>query len=288
MTPTLKKASPVWHFFIKNPTGGICKICSVSVKSNGSGGNITNLKNYLIRKHSNNSDIKKAFIKSVTETDKTQQTNSPITANNNQTECSTSGPSTSSMLSPTSILLMPSPVSTAMESDSMTSNVSSPTASMIESELSERQFSSSNKTSCFQPRINHTFKQIKSSEEGGSKAEEITNAILFMIAKDNMPFNIMEREGFKYFMKTIAPLYSVPGRKLITKYMEEKYNYLSLVAKDKLNTIQHISLTSDLWTDVLNTVSYLRMTAHYEFEDELQSTTIGVTEITERYTVEVF
>lgn len=98
-----------------------------------------------------------------------------------------------------------------------------------------------------------------------------------MIAKDNMPFNIVEREGFKYLMKTIVPLYNIPGRKSITKYMEEKYNYLSLVAKDRLNTVQHISLTSDLWTDVLNTVSYLGMTAHYEFEDELQSTTIGVT-----------
>lgn len=88
-------------------------------------------------------------------------------------------------------------------------------------------------------------------------------------------------------MKTIVPLYSVPGRKSITKYMEEKYNYLSSVAKDRLNTIQYVSLTSDLWTDVLNTVSYLGMTAHYEFEDELRSTTIGVTEVTERHTAEV-
>ncbi|CAL1672038.1 unnamed protein product [Lasius platythorax] len=123
--------------------------------------------------------------------------------------------------------------------------------------------------------------------EGGSKAGGITNAILFMIAKDNMPFNIVKREGFKYFMKTIVPLYSVPGRKSITKYMEEKYNYLSLVAKNRLNTVQHVSLISDLWTNVLNTVSYLEITAHYEFEDELRSTTIDVTEVTERHTAEV-
>lgn len=108
-----------------------------------------------------------------------------------------------------------------------------------------------------------------------------------MIAKDNMPFNIVKKEGFKYLLKTIVPLYSVPGRKLITKYMEEKYNYLLSVAKNRLNTVQHVSLTSDLWTDVLNTVSYLGMTVYYEFEDELRSTTIGVTEITERHTAEV-
>lgn len=90
--------------------------------------------------------------------------------------------------------------------------------------------------------------------DGGSKAGEITYAVLFMIAKDNMPFNNVGREGFKYLMKIIVPLYSVPGRKSITKYIEEKYNYLSSVTKDRLKTV-HVSLTSDLWTDVLN-VSY--------------------------------
>jgi len=79
VTPTLKKASLVWHFFIKIQTGGICKICSTNVKSGGSGGNTTNLKNHLIRKHSDNPDIKKTFIKGVTaETDKTQQTNNSV------------------------------------------------------------------------------------------------------------------------------------------------------------------------------------------------------------------
>lgn len=57
--------------------------------------------------------------------------------------------------------------------------------------------------------------------EGGLKAGAITNAILFMIAKDNMPFNIVTREGFKYFIMTTAPLYNVPGRQSITEYMEE-------------------------------------------------------------------
>lgn len=82
-------------------------------------------------------------------------------------------------------------------------------------------------------------------------------------------------------MKTIVPLYSAPGRKSITKKIEEKYEYLGACEKQKLEKIDYFSVTADIWTDVLNTVSYLRMTVHYEFEGELQSTTIGVTEITE-------
>jgi len=34
-------------------------------------------------------------------------------------------------------------------------------------------------------------------------------------------------------MKTTAPLYSVPGRKSITKKMEEKYEYLAACEKQK-------------------------------------------------------
>lgn len=41
------------------------------IKSGGSGGNTTNLKNHLIRKHLDNLDVKKTFIKVAT--DKTGQ-----------------------------------------------------------------------------------------------------------------------------------------------------------------------------------------------------------------------
>ncbi|XP_071567441.1 E3 SUMO-protein ligase ZBED1-like isoform X2 [Temnothorax nylanderi] len=163
-----------------------------------------------------------------------------------------------------------------------TSSCSSPVPSLSES---ESRFSYSDRR--IQPRIDSTFKQIKSFGEGGTRAGEITNAILFMIAKDNMPFQTVDNEGFRYLMKTTVPLYSVPGRKSITKKMEEKYEYLSACEKQKLEKIDYFSVTADIWTDVLNTISYLGITVHYEFEEELLSTTIGVTEMTERHTSEV-
>ncbi|XP_011685066.1 PREDICTED: zinc finger BED domain-containing protein 1-like [Wasmannia auropunctata] len=97
----------------------------------------------------------------------------------------------------------------------------------------------------------------------------------------------VDNEGFRNLMKTIAPLYSVPGRKSITKKMEEKYEYLKGCEKQKLEKIDYFSVTADIWTDVLNTISYLGITIHYAFEGELQATTIGVKEMTERHTSEV-
>lgn len=88
-------------------------------------------------------------------------------------------------------------------------------------------------------------------------------------------------------MKLTSPLYSIPGRKSITKKMEDKYEYLKECEKQKLEKIDYFSVTADIWTDVLNTVSYLGITAHYEFDRELKATTIGVTEMTERHTSEV-
>lgn len=107
-----------------------------------------------------------------------------------------------------------------------------------------------------------------------------------MIAKDNHPFQIVEDEGFQHFIKTAIPLYKVPGRKSITRLMEEKYELLSMVIKSKLSAVNAITLTTDVWTDTLNTRSYLGMTAHFISEAKLQSVMLGVTPLEERHTAD--
>lgn len=98
--------------------------------------------------------------------------------------------------------------------------------------------------------------------DGGSKASEITNKLVFMIAKDNMPLSTVEKEGFQTFMKCVSPLYTIPSRKMITSLIEEKYTYLSNLIKEELSNVDDIALTTDIWTDI-NTKSYLGVTAHY-------------------------
>lgn len=105
-----------------------------------------------------------------------------------------------------------------------------------------------------------------------------------MIAKDNLPFNTVEKEGFQYLMKMTVPLYEVPGRKTITMLMEEKYDFLTNIMKTKLSTVKHLCITTDVWTETLNTRSYLGMTAHFASNGKLTSVVIGVTELSERHT----
>lgn len=107
-----------------------------------------------------------------------------------------------------------------------------------------------------------------------------------MIAKDNLPFQTVEKEGFQLFVKALAPLYKLPSRKTTTRLMEEKYEVLSDVIKNQLSTTENLSLTTDVWTDALNAKSFLGVTAHFIFNGQHKSVTIGVTELDDRHTAE--
>ncbi|XP_004927109.4 uncharacterized protein LOC101745866 [Bombyx mori] len=65
---------------------------------------------------------------------------------------------------------------------------------------------------------------IKSFGDNGVKRGQITNAIVFMIAKDGLPLNTVEKTGFNYLMKVVAPLYKVPARTTITYMIDDKYD----------------------------------------------------------------
>lgn len=67
-----------------------------------------------------------------------------------------------------------------------------------------------------------------------------------MIAKDKMPYSTVENEGFRTFMKHVAPLLEVPSRSTTTRLMQNKYEVLSEIIKTELSTVQSIFLTADI------------------------------------------
>lgn len=107
-----------------------------------------------------------------------------------------------------------------------------------------------------------------------------------MIAKDNLPMNSTEKEGFKYVFHTAVPLYKIPGRKAISKLIYEKYDVLSEQVKDKLKKIESVTVTTDVWTETMSTTSFLGFTVHFLFKEKLESINIGVVELDESHTGE--
>ncbi|XP_072375154.1 E3 SUMO-protein ligase ZBED1-like [Diabrotica undecimpunctata] len=148
--------------------------------------------------------------------------------------------------------------------------------------------SSDNSYQTKQLTIDTSIKRIVSYGEGGSKHSQITNTICYMIAKDCQPFTIVENKGFKKLMKLTSPLYKMPTANTFKKQIEQKYNFVSAAVKRKLELLKAYCLTSDIWTETMQTLSYLGFTIHYvDMEDhELKSMMLGVYELNERHTAE--
>lgn len=108
-------------------------------------------------------------------------------------------------------------------------------------------------------------------------AEKITDAIAFMIAKDNEPLNLTEKPGFKNLMRVLASNYKLPCRKTMTFRLEKKYELMKKLVKLKLSQVTSLALTCDIWTEQYNTTSFLGVTVHYLSVDdnEIRSITLG-------------
>ncbi|KAL3276415.1 hypothetical protein HHI36_011799 [Cryptolaemus montrouzieri] len=99
------------------------------------------------------------------------------------------------------------------------------------------------------------IEQTSTQEElnGGTQHTNLTNAVVYYVCADNRPFAAVEGRGFRYLMKKAAPLYQVPSRETIKRKMEEKYEFVSAAFKSKLANIKHLSITFDIWSEMMST-----------------------------------
>lgn len=107
-----------------------------------------------------------------------------------------------------------------------------------------------------------------------------------MIAVDNMPLSTTEKRGFKKLMKELVPLYKLPCRNTITQMMKVKYEVLSSIVKTQIDSIEALSLTTDIWSDMMNTRSFLGLTCHFIQNQQLRSITLGIQELDNNHTAE--
>ncbi|CAK1547969.1 unnamed protein product [Leptosia nina] len=133
--------------------------------------------------------------------------------------------------------------------------------------------------------IESSFGEIHAYTSTGDKTKRINNAIMFMICRDNQPFSLVENEGFKNLLKVTVPHYKIPSRTSVTRWIDEKYDALSTVMKNKLCCVENLTLTSDIWSD-LQMRSYLGVTAHFGIGIEFHVVTLGVYHLDERHTSE--
>lgn len=138
--------------------------------------------------------------------------------------------------------------------------------------------------------LSESIKFISSFKEGGEKFSKVTEAILYMICRDNQPISIVEDDGFRHLLKVTVPLYNIPSRKTIDVMIDTKYQYIKNIFKMEFTSVPYICLTTDIWTETHQTRSFLGVTAHFVSQPEnkmlLDSVTLGVYELSETHTAD--
>lgn len=89
-----------------------------------------------------------------------------------------------------------------------------------------------------------------------------TEAVIYYVCKDNQPFSTVDGKGFRYMLSRICP-HEIPTRNTIKKYIDDKFDYLSMWFKEKIENAENISVTTDAWTDAYTMKSFLGITIHF-------------------------
>ncbi|VEN52293.1 unnamed protein product [Callosobruchus maculatus] len=300
--------SEVWKYFIKDKiskNSSKCRLCLGIVKTSG---NTTNLKNHLKRKHTkvyqslsleksvsaiSSSDSEIPEVSSGSEClddpmkDEASHNTEIHERGNEENSTSVNGKRFNNKMS----------AEPKENYNSCSSSQSSTPMNLFEAESIASTSSISSDMRCLlnskpkhfpsrQPLISESISKLESFAEGGAKATRITNSLLFMIAKDNLPLDTTEKEGFKHLMQIVAPLYKLPGRHKITSLIEERYTALFNVVKNELKHVDSLCITCDVWTETMTTTSYLGITVHYLYRESFKSVDIGVEELSSKHTAQ--
>ncbi|XP_039302657.1 uncharacterized protein LOC105206684 isoform X2 [Solenopsis invicta] len=243
MSVATKKKSEIWEFFTKNGSNTcICNLCGKVYKTGGA---------------------KKSKI---VETEEIE--NEANFVDNDSFKIIEEGQSSHSEISGLLVDRFETVENNVHNSD--VNYISTPT-SLKNKIISHYDFSdskSSSSSNLTQPSIEKSFKSQRSYEPGGTRECEITQSLLYMICKDNLPLSCTEKEGMKKFLNTAIPLYKAPSRKTITSLIENKYIFLQAIVRNKMSEVNKISITTDIATVMNATRSFIVLTAHYIDEEK--------------------
>ncbi|XP_030765200.1 zinc finger BED domain-containing protein 1-like [Sitophilus oryzae] len=112
-----------------------------------------------------------------------------------------------------------------------------------------------------------------------SQIKNFNLALIKMIVFDYQPLQIVEDRGFREFTKKLNPLYTLPSRKMLTsKLIPELYQTEIHKLKSKLSAVDHVGVTTDLWTsDTIN--HYITITIHFIENAELHTSALQTSEV---------
>ncbi|XDV11067.1 hypothetical protein PO909_000105, partial [Leuciscus waleckii] len=120
-----------------------------------------------------------------------------------------------------------------------------------------------------QPTVTQSLAKGIKLDPTSKKAKELNHAVAYFIAKDMMPFRVVEKPGFLHLMKKAVPMYKVPSKTYFsTNEIPRMYKEVRASVEEQLKEAMWISATTDLWTSSSGGGEpFIRFTVHYLTSD---------------------
>ena len=95
------------------------------------------------------------------------------------------------------------------------------------------------------------------------RKKKLDQSVANMIARDMRPVAIVDGKGFRSMWEEAVPGYTLPARKtLTTKIIPSMVKQEKTKLKEEIKGTDHLSITSDAWTDNSST-PYLAVSGHF-------------------------
>lgn len=101
-----------------------------------------------------------------------------------------------------------------------------------------------------------------------------------------LPFSFVENQEYRNHISLLNKDIVVPSRKKLAAVIDVAYARVRRNLIAFLNSVDYIALTTDCWTDSVNTRSYLALTAHYLHGQKLEAIVLGACEFKANHTSE--
>lgn len=85
-------------------------------------------------------------------------------------------------------------------------------------------------------------------------------------------------------MKTVVPQYKIPSRKTFNNLLDCKYRGVAVLFRSKIQNAGNYSLIIDVWTECLQTKSFVGIRVRFGANTEIHTATLGVYELDDRQT----
>ncbi|XP_067270785.1 E3 SUMO-protein ligase ZBED1-like [Pseudorasbora parva] len=123
------------------------------------------------------------------------------------------------------------------------------------------------KTFPTQTKIASAFANCIPYDKQSQRWAELTEAVAFCLAKDMLPFQTVEKEGFKRMILKLDARYKLPSRKYFSKTaLPAMYDECRSRLQTTLSTVEFYASTADMWSSRA-TEPYISFTVHYITND---------------------